>query len=115
MLPTRLNGAIKVITAGLVMVYAGFSWGVSGGWQWPLLGLLALVAAGQWLWGWDRSVSHSSKLQQPLLTALFALVVAVLLMSSGLYSQPLWGALALLACHLLLGSQPQRRSDESAE
>ena len=104
-----------MVTAGLVMVYAGFAWGVSGGWQWPLLGLLALSAAGQWLLGWDRSVSYSSKLQQPLLTGLFALVVAVLLMSSGLYSQPLWGALALLACHLLLGSQPPRRCDESAE
>lgn len=105
----------KFICALIVAVLSGFQWGVGGSGQWLLVAVVALAMVAQWLFGWDRQVSHSSKLQQPLLTMLLGLSVALLLIAEG-QVQPLWALLALLGCHLLFGSQPLSRGrHESAE
>ncbi len=104
--------ALKLSVASAVAVVAAFAWGRTGSWQWLPALLLSLVMLAQWLFGWDRSQSHSSKLRQPLLTALLAGAVGLLLLTATGSAAPLWPLVVLLTCHFVLGSQPLRGGDE---
>lgn len=104
--------ALKLSIAATVAVAAAFAWGRTGSWQWLPALLLSVAMVAQWLFGWDRSQSHSSKLRQPVLTALLAGAVGLLLLTAADSAAPLWPLGVLLACHFVLGSQPLRGGNE---
>jgi len=106
---------LKLSVATSVAVAAGYAWGRSSDWQWLPALVLSVAMVAQWLFGWDRSQSHSNKLRQPLLTALLGAAVGLLLLAVESPATPLWLLLVLLGCHFVLGSQPLRGGDERAE